>query len=195
MTICLCYRNQGLAFRTGQSFCGKTEFAKCCSKTCNAAVIEPQATIFDGLLSCTRFYSKSSCFSKSNRDIRTFSSQVGAKSNGEDLEDGFSELETPQDTAEEAVSGDENDDDLSSESELSEEEGIADVGKKNLSAPRASSAMVKAILGAIAIPVSKVLNKWVEEGNEVTQTEVSLTIDSLRKRRLFVKALQVIVLV
>lgn len=183
-------RNQGLPLRTGQTFCGKTEFAKCCSEICNAAVIEPQATIFDGLLSRTRFYSKSSCFSKSNRDTRTFSSQVGAKSNGEDLDDGFSELETPQDTAEEAVSGDENDDDLSSESELSEEEGIADVGKKNLSAPKSSSAMFKAILGAIAVPVSKVMDKWVEAGNEVTQTEVALTMDILRKRRLFVKALQ-----
>ncbi|KAH6818697.1 PENTATRICOPEPTIDE REPEAT 596 [Perilla frutescens var. frutescens] len=196
-------RNQRLSSRSGRIFCGKTESANCCSGTYNAAIIEPQETIFNGLLSCTRFYSKSSGFSKSHREVRTFSSQVGAKSNGEDLEDGFSELETPHDTVEAAASGDENDDNLSSGSELSEEEGIADdvpneletlgsetEGKKQLSTVKASSEMCKAILASLSLPVSKVLEKWVEEGNEVTETEVSLTMDILRKRRLFVKALQ-----
>lgn len=92
--------------RSGRILCGKTEFAKCSSETCNAAIIASQETIFDGLLSCRRFYSKSSGFPK---EVRTFSSQVG---NEDDLANGFSELETPENKIEEAVSGDENDDDL-----------------------------------------------------------------------------------
>lgn len=196
-------RIQGLSSRSGRIFSGKTELAKCCSETYNAALIEPQETLYNELLSCTRFYSKSSGFSKSNREVRTFSSQVGAKSNGEDLEDGFSELETPHETVEAAASGDEMDDDLSSGSELSEEEGIADDvlnelethgsktdGKKQFSTGKAISAMSRAILASPAVPVSKVMEKWVEEGNEVTETEVNVTMVILRKRRLFVKALQ-----
>lgn len=210
--VCLGSRNQGLTSRTGRICCGKTEIARFCSETYNAGIIERQEKIFDGLLSCIRFCSTLSSFPKSHSGVCTFSSQAGAKSSGvddDDLEDGFSELETPRDTAQEATSGDENDDDLSSRSELSEEEGIADdvlnqleafdtktaAGEKKSARTRVSSAMTKAILAAPASPVSKVLDKWVEEGNEVTQEEVSLTMLHLRKRRMFVKAFQVIILI
>lgn len=121
------------------------------------------------------------------------------------MEDGFSELETPHDTVEGAASGDESDGGMGSGSE---DEGVADDvlgeletpgsetdGKKNLATAKASSAVCKAILAAPAIPVGKVLDKWVEDGNEATQSDVLLAMDILRKRRLYVKALQVIVLV
>ncbi|XP_057785370.1 pentatricopeptide repeat-containing protein At1g80270, mitochondrial-like [Salvia miltiorrhiza] len=197
------FGNKGLPSRSGRIFRGKTELAGCCSETSTAAIIAPRETIFDGLLSCTRFYSKSSGFPKSNKGVRTFSSQVDAKSNGEDLEDGFSELETPHDTVEEAASGDESDGGLGSGSELSEDEGNADGElneletpgpetdvKKKLTTAKASSPMCKAILADPALPVSKVLDKWIEDGNEVTQSEALLAMDTLRRRRLYVKALQ-----
>ncbi|XP_042046758.1 pentatricopeptide repeat-containing protein At1g80270, mitochondrial-like [Salvia splendens] len=192
------FRNKGSPSRSGRIFRGKTEFAGCCSETSNAAIIAPRETIFDGLLSCTRYYSKSSGFPKSNREVRTFSSQVDANGNGEDLEDGFSELEAPQNSVEEAASGDESDDGSGSGSELSEDElneldtpGSETDGKKDkLTRAKASSAMCKAILAAPTSPVSKVLEKWVEDGKEVTESEAQLAMDILRRRKLFVKALQ-----
>ncbi|KAI3446565.1 hypothetical protein Pfo_003230 [Paulownia fortunei] len=140
-------------------------------------------------------------------EVRTFSSEAGAKSSGEqddNLEDAFSELETPHDAVQKAASGDEIDDESMSESELSEGESIADdiqneletlgtetdAGEKRSLKTVATSAMIKAILAAPTLSVSQVLDKWVEAGNEVTRTEVSLTMLNLRKRRMFVKALQ-----
>lgn len=176
-------------------------------QNCTAGIIEPQEKLIGGLLSSTRFYNSSSSSSKFHREVRTFSSQAGAKSSGEDnddLEDGFSELETPLDKAQGSTSGDESDD---SKSDISEEDVDDDlqneletfdtetaVREKKSRRTRASSAMTKVILASPASSVSTVLNKWVEEGNEVTQTEVSLTMLHLRKRRMFVKALQVIIL-
>ncbi|KAL8489317.1 hypothetical protein ACS0TY_024799 [Phlomoides rotata] len=179
------FRNQGLASRVSRICCGKTEVARCCSVPCNAEIIGTQEKVFDGMLCCTRSYSSSSIFLKSHGEVCFFSSQADTKTNGEDdddLEDGFSDLETPQDT----VPGD--GDDLSS---ASEGEGSVDtaVGEKKSPLSRTSE-ITKAILNAPALPVSKVLDKWVEEGNEVTRTEVSLAMLNLRRRRLFVKALQ-----
>ncbi|KAL1548761.1 pentatricopeptide repeat-containing protein, mitochondrial [Salvia divinorum] len=196
------FGNKGLSSRSGQIFCGKTEFVGRCSETSNAAINSPRETMFDGP-SCTKFYSKSSGFPKSNRGARTYSSQVDAKSNGEELEDGFSELETQHDSVEESASGDESDGGLGSGSELSEDECMADGelneletsgsetdAKKKLTTAKASSAMCKAILAAPTLPVSKVLEKWVEDGNEVTRSETHLAMSNLRVRKLFVKALQ-----
>lgn len=59
------------------------------------------------------------------------------------------------------------------------------------SAAKASSAMSRAILSALPLPINKVMDKWVEEGNEVTRSEVHVAMAVLRKRKMFVKALQV----
>lgn len=183
------FRNQGLISRISRICCGKAEIGRCSLEPCSAENIETQEKVFDVMLGCTRYYSSSSVFLKSHGEVRLFSSQADTKTNGEDdddLEDGFSDLETPQDT----VQGDGNDDDLSS---ASEGEDTAVVEKKSYLSR--TSGMTKAILNSPALPVSKVLDKWVEEGNEVTSTEVSVTMLHLRKRRLFVKALQVIFLI
>ncbi|KAG6382442.1 hypothetical protein SASPL_157891 [Salvia splendens] len=116
------FRNKGSPSRSGRVFRGKTEFAGCCSETSNAAIIAPHETIFDGLLPCMKYYSQSSGFQSRTGESELFSSQVDANGNGEDLEDGFSELETPQDSVEEAASVDESDDGSGSGSELSEDE-------------------------------------------------------------------------
>ncbi|KAL0359628.1 UNVERIFIED_CONTAM: Pentatricopeptide repeat-containing protein, mitochondrial [Sesamum angustifolium] len=132
--------------------------------------------------------------------------QAGAGNSGQEddeLEDGFSDLEKPSHVAQESTSGDESesDDDLISRSELSGEEDVAEDIQNELEAlgtetdvevkkSPETSAMAKAILDAPASLVSTVLDKWVEEGNEVTQNEVSLTMFQLRIRRFFIKALQ-----
>lgn len=174
-------RNRGLSTRTGQICCGK--ITGCCLETYNAGVIESPERIFDGLLSCTRSYITSSSFLKSHREARAFWFQAGANSNGEDgnnLDDGFSELETPQ----EATPGGEIDD-----------ENETAAGDKNKPTTVAFSATTNAIRAAPDSSISTVLDKYVEDGNEVTQDDVSSTMNYLRKRRLRIKALQVTILV
>lgn len=152
-------------------------------ETYNAGVIESPEGTFDGLLSCTRSYITSASFLKSRREARAFSSQAGANSNGkddDDLDGGFSELETPQDIFQEATSGDETDDEYETAGE-----------DKNEPADVPFSAIIAAMRVAPESPVSMVMDKWVEEGNEVTQAEVSSAMHYLRKRRLRTKALQV----
>lgn len=189
----------------------KSELSSCYLENYNAGIIESQGKVLDALVYSRRFYNTSSS-SKSYMEVRTFSSQAGAKSSGEQddaLEDAFAEIDTPHDVAQEAASGDEIDDVSMSESEFCESESVAgdiqneletlgtetDVAEKKSPKPRFPSAMTKAVLDAPALPVSEVLDKWVEAGNEVTQTEVSLTMRYFRNRRMFVKALQVSLLI
>lgn len=207
---CFLSRNRGVSLGTGQIFYAKSDKVTCLENY-NAGVLEPQAKIPDGLLTSTRFFNTSSVSPKSHREVHSFSSQARAKSTKEDdddLEDGFSELETPPGVPEAVIFDGDSDDDLS-KSELCEDEGIAediqndlevfgvesDVGENNSPRTRASSAMTKAILGSPTLSVSKVLDKWVGQGNEVNKTEATLTMIQLRKRRMFGKALEVIILI
>ncbi|KZV22470.1 pentatricopeptide repeat-containing protein mitochondrial-like [Dorcoceras hygrometricum] len=173
-------------------------------ETCYASFTEPQEKLLDGFLSTARFYNTST--SKLYKEIRTVSSQAGPKSSGEDdddLEDGFSDLETPNDLVQETVSGDENSDGPTSDSELSEEVDAddmqrelevlgteTDVGERKSTKKRATSVMTSVFLAAPSSPVSEIMDKWVEEGNSVTQADVSICMIELRKRRLFARALQ-----
>lgn len=160
-----------------------------CQEDYNAELLEPQIKLLDGPPYSTRFYKTSS---KSYGDVRTFSSHAGAKSTGKEddgLEDGFSELE------------DENDD-LTSASE-SDVEGATDGGldaidtvngaAKKSSRISAISSLTKAVLGAGPDQsVVEALEKWLEDGNEVTEAEVALTLLQLRRRHLYHKALQLL---
>ncbi|KAL0404806.1 UNVERIFIED_CONTAM: Pentatricopeptide repeat-containing protein, mitochondrial [Sesamum radiatum] len=198
--------SRGLSSGTARVCFGNSEIAGWCLENYDAGITKPQGKLCDGLLSSTGFYNTKSSCSKSQSEVRTFSSQAGAGNSGQeddDLEDGFSDLEKPSYVAQESTSGDESegDDDLISRSELSEEEDVAEDTQNELEGlgtgtdveekktPKIS-AMTKAILNAPASSVSMVLHKWVEEGNEVTQDEVSLTMFQLRIRRNFTKALQ-----
>ncbi|KAL3819695.1 hypothetical protein ACJIZ3_005600 [Penstemon smallii] len=207
--MCLCPRNQGLSSVTARICSGKSEIARGYVDNYRAGHIETEEKQFEGLISSARFYNAFSSSSKSCSDVRYFSSQVGATSSGEendDSEGGFSEPETPQNAVKETITSlDENDDDLIPESELSQEEGVdddmqkeleplgteADKGEKKSSKNKGISSLSKAILVNPSLPLSKVLNKWVEEGNEVTQLEFALTMIYLRRRRMYLKALQV----
>ncbi|KAK4481763.1 hypothetical protein RD792_012674 [Penstemon davidsonii] len=188
--------NHGLSSGIARICCGKSEVARCYLENHSSGYVETEEKSFGGLLSSTRFLNTFSTVSKSCGGVRTFSSQVGAKDSGEEDDDldGFSELETPHDAVQEATSSDESDDELLSEGDIAvddmQNDTETDVGKKRYTEPKAISEMTKAILATPALAVSKVLDKWVEEGNEVTQTEVSITMLHLRKRRMYIKALQ-----
>ncbi|CAA3029073.1 pentatricopeptide repeat-containing At1g80270, mitochondrial-like [Olea europaea subsp. europaea] len=204
-------RNRGFSIWPSQICCVKTEIARCYMDNYNAEFIEPQEIPADGLHSFRRFYNKASNFWKLSVEVRGYSSQADSK-NGEedeDLEEGFSELEGP--TVSGAIlednAGDENDDELISGPELSEEEssddGIqgtqnelevidneTDVAEKLSSRKMGTSALARAILDAPASSLGKFLDKWVAEGNEATRLEVLSAMLTLRKRRLYGKALQ-----
>ncbi|XP_028057795.1 pentatricopeptide repeat-containing protein At1g80270, mitochondrial-like [Camellia sinensis] len=120
----------------------------------------------------------------------SFSSQADTKSSAQeedDLEDGFSELETAAsaaDVVQDSNVDDLNEDQLISEPELSEEEDDGDgveepqndlelfdteveVTEKRPPQKRASSALFKAIMAAPGLSVQSALDKWVEEGNDL----------------------------
>ncbi|KAL2464584.1 Pentatricopeptide repeat-containing protein [Forsythia ovata] len=204
-------KNRGFSIGSSRICGGKTEIARCYMDNHKAECIEPQEIPADGLQSFRRFYDKSSNFRKLSVEVRGYSSQADSKSGEEDddLEDGFSELEGP--TASGAVSednaGDENDDELISGPELSEEESSGDemqgtqnelevldnetdVAEKVSLRRMGTSALARAILAAPASSLGKFLEKWVAEGNEVNRLEVVLAMLALRKRRLYGKALQ-----
>ncbi|XP_073034093.1 pentatricopeptide repeat-containing protein At1g80270, mitochondrial-like [Primulina eburnea] len=199
----ICLKNRGLSYGVSQICCVTSQNSTRHLENCYSGFAEPQEKLLDGFLSTVRFYNTSTF--KSYTEMRTFSSQTGPKCSREDdddLEDGFSDLETPHVLVQETVSGDENSDGPTSELELSEEVDADDlqkelevlrsetvVGETKSTKKRATSAMTRVILSTPS-SISEILDKWVKEGNKVTQADVSLCMIELRKRRLFVRALQ-----
>ncbi|KAL3637141.1 hypothetical protein CASFOL_019440 [Castilleja foliolosa] len=192
-------RNQGVRSGSNIIRCSNSDISRYLENS-NTGIIDTQDKIFDGLLASARFLNTSSISPKSHCKVRAFSSQTdttSTKEDDDDLDDGFSELGTP---ALVVTSEDDSDDE-----DISEEEGIAaddiqnelevfgiETGavEKNSPRTRAFSEMTRVILASPPVPVSKVLDKWVEEGNQVTQTEATITTLHLRKRRMFGKALE-----
>jgi len=139
---------------------------------------------------------------------RNLSSQAGAKSSdGEDeLEDGFSDLETPpeSDKIEDVV--DKEDVDVSSEGDVSEleldgtaesvlsedETELSDEKKKARS--NIASALFRTLMETPRVAINSALDKWVSEGKPLGRAEISLVMLDLRRRRFYGKALQVIIL-
>ncbi|GAB2295612.1 hypothetical protein Dimus_029768 [Dionaea muscipula] len=138
---------------------------------------------------------------------RSISSHAGARSGGEeedDLDDGFSELEGPENL--ETLQGTLTDDDkkLVSEPELSdddegeeslEKELISDPGGDDISETlsqrnRFSSSVFKAIMDNQSQRVYKTLDKYVADGKDLSRSEISDAMICLRKRKMYSKALQ-----
>lgn len=134
------------------------------------------------------------------------SSQAGAESSGEedDLEDGFSELETAGNSEKKRdhIAKDETEDGLDSDQEFSvdvEETASnelelfgaeTDVSDKKSSGRRTTSGLFKALISAPGLSTHKVLDKWLEEGKNLSRAEISSATLNLRKRRMYGRALQ-----
>lgn len=146
--------------------------------------------------------------SKSFLAVQSFSSLASAKSSGDHngvLGDALTRLEIRQDTVQEAASAGEMDEESISESDLSVGVGVADdmqnelhmldtvsdVGEERSSITEAPWGLINGLLSAPLQRVSRILDGWVEVGNEVTRTEVSSILLELYRRRMFDKALQV----
>ncbi|XP_068660222.1 pentatricopeptide repeat-containing protein At1g80270, mitochondrial-like [Aristolochia californica] len=148
---------------------------------------------------------------KSYGGSQTLSSQAGAKSSDEeDADDGFSELETSseaEDVVETAVS-EEKPEELISESHFSDDEPEADTLETTQSGlvlsdaevdPPAGkdiqkkvSSLFKVIVSAPRQGVTKAIDQWAAEGNSLGRSEIFATILNLRKRKMFLKALQLL---
>ncbi|CAI8613841.1 unnamed protein product [Vicia faba] len=158
-----------------------------------------------GFSSINRCYHSGNASFKFTLGRREFSSEAGASNpkdeEDDDLEEGFSELETPV--------GEESEKLLSSDTELSDESDELDIEEphnelelplshdedvisteKKLSRRKAESELFKAIMEAPGLSIHKVLDKWVEEGNEMSREEISLAMVNLRKRKMYGRALQ-----
>ncbi|GFS36822.1 hypothetical protein Acr_00g0048200 [Actinidia rufa] len=193
-------KNRGFNIRASRISCAKSEVESCYSNEeyCNS---DSCLVISDGYKALKRFYSTSHGSSKFLTGWCSFSSQAHSKGSDQeedDLEDGFSELESP---ARDEESGDE----LISEPELSDGEDDGDVVKepqnelelsdtetdvteKRSPRKRASSALFNAILVAPGFSVQTALDKW-EDENDLTRSEIWLAMLNLRKRRMYGKAL------
>ncbi|NP_001333831.1 pentatricopeptide repeat-containing protein [Solanum lycopersicum] len=139
------------------------------------------------------------------KESRSFSSQAGTKSSGEEdsnSDDGFSELESSSATeaiqevnkVDESVSEHEiSDEDLDGEDVEAPQELLSDteaeINKRKSPRNGVSSALFNAVMAAPALRVSKIMDKWVE-GNNVTRVEVASAMLNFRKRRMYGKALQ-----
>ncbi|XP_068662191.1 pentatricopeptide repeat-containing protein At1g80270, mitochondrial-like [Aristolochia californica] len=142
---------------------------------------------------------------------QTLSSQAGAKSSDEeDADDGFSELETASETEDvvEKNISEEKPEEQISESEFSDDESEADTLETTQSGLVLSDAEVdhpadkdtrkkvsslfKVIVAAPRQGVPKAIDQWVAEGNSLGRSEIFATILNLRKRKMFLKALQLL---
>lgn len=138
---------------------------------------------------------------------RNLSSQAGTNSSDseDELEDGFSDLETPaeSDKVEDVVG---KDADVSPEGEISEGElddtaegglGLSDVdtesiGEKAESKRSVVLPLIKILMETPRGSINTALDKWVNEGKSLGRSEISMVLVTLRKRRFWGKALQFI---
>lgn len=179
----------------------------CCG---NPGVPISKSECVDGLSVVLKPFSHGSSFRlmMSSWGSRNLSSHAGTKSSDSenDLEDGFSDLETPPSTDRiEDIGHKEDDCDLVSESDASEEDfaedgenlvGLSgtntDANGEKAAKEKNSSPLFKIIMDAPHSSVDSALDKWVEEGNALGRGEIAVVILNLRNRRLYVKALEVV---
>ncbi|XP_022767891.1 pentatricopeptide repeat-containing protein At1g80270, mitochondrial-like [Durio zibethinus] len=174
-----------------------------------AIIFESSQTISDKRLSLLRFYHSTHASSNLPVGRCGLSSQAGAESSGKenDLEDGFSELETAanaetkenrnaQDETQDGLdsdrepSGDEEDVEGTASNELELSEAETDVSHKKSSTRRTASELFQAIISAPGLSIHKVLDKWLEEGKDLSRAVIAVTMLSLRKHRMHDRALQ-----
>ncbi|XP_043720686.1 pentatricopeptide repeat-containing protein At1g80270, mitochondrial-like isoform X2 [Telopea speciosissima] len=198
--------------------CHVGAFRACCTKFIvqsdyieNAVgITEPAELVAGAPLLPKRLYHSPSIHVYLHPGSRSLSSQAGAKSSGdeEELEDGFSELETPAsiDSIEESNTGEEIDEELVSGPDLSDidsVESLAEASQNELDLSDAEAGatdeeskkkrfpldLFRAIMNAPH--VGSALDKWVAEGNRLGRSEISVCMINLRKRRMYGRALQI----
>ncbi|KAF5938132.1 hypothetical protein HYC85_025638 [Camellia sinensis] len=199
-------RNRGFSIKTSRASCVKSKVTSCYldDKASNG---DSCLVISDGCMPLKRFYSSAHGSPKFLMGTCSFSSQADTKSSAQeedDLEDGFSELETPAsaDMVQDSNVDGENEDELISEPELSEEEddddGVeepqnelelsdteADVTEKRSPPKRAFSTLFQAIVDAPGF-----LSEWLESTKQLdfVERDYASRLDLIAKVRGLQKA-------
>ncbi|KAK7246674.1 hypothetical protein RIF29_41544 [Crotalaria pallida] len=188
-------RSQGFNVGASRASCVK-------SMPTTTACVEREAGIHDSYLTtCSRFLSTKSFYDSSRASLklavsrRELSSQADASNSKEDddLEEGrLSDPEAHGNDSESEVDVSDGEEDV--EKPPYDELGLSDTeidpaakksqGKKN------ESNLFKAIVSAPGLSVQSALDKWVEEGKELRKEEIVLALGSLRKRKMYGRALQ-----
>lgn len=170
-----------------------------------ATIFESPQLISDICMPLKRFYHTDRASVNQFMCRRGLSSEAGTKSSGEedDLEEGFSELETAASTDAVRHINAEDEDELISEPEFSDVDAEPSQNELELSDTEndpsrgrpstkgTASSLFKAIMASPGLSVNNALDKWVEEGNELSRAEISMAMFNFRKLRLYGRALQV----
>lgn len=182
---------------TSHVCCDKSEILFICLES-KATISKPDQAVSERHL----FYHMTNVCSKFSTGRHSLSSQAGAETSEseDDLEDGFSELQT---SATADATGElvfepelsEDDTDVVEESsqnplELLDTETYS--GEKTSLGKRVPSELFNAINAAPGVPIHSILDNWFAKGKDLDRAEISLAMLDLRKRRLYVRALQVI---
>lgn len=203
--VCSLFRAQGLNLAAFRSCAGIAPFSSHTEdKSSNS---QHHGFTLDSWISsniCQPIVHFSNHFSVGNRSL---SSEAGAKSGGEedDVEEGFSELEAPEASETTGKNDESSDSSSDSESDLSNvdenmEENLETelMGDAEMVAGGAESTknwgpspLLKLILDASGQAVSDVLDRYVAEGKDVSRTEAYQVLLNLRRRKMYVKSLQV----
>ncbi|XP_058005159.1 pentatricopeptide repeat-containing protein At1g80270, mitochondrial isoform X2 [Hevea brasiliensis] len=117
-----------------------------------------------------------------------YCSQAVASSENDKIKDGFLELGT---TAMPDIIEVSNAEEVDEEELLPELEFVDDA-EKGASSEKKSTGLelLNSIMGVPSVAISDILKKWAEEGNKLSQNGISMIIVSLKKRRMYWKALQ-----
>ncbi|KAK1412945.1 hypothetical protein QVD17_34573 [Tagetes erecta] len=131
--------------------------------------------VFDGSLLLSRFYSQSRGPQGSFIGNHSFCSQAGSETEKESIKEAD-------------MSGSESESESESELDLldAEEETVENSERER----RGSSGLFKAVAESSTMTVKKALDKWVEEGHDLSKSEISYALFELRRRRMYGKALQ-----
>lgn len=128
-------------------------------------------------------------FAASRREL---SSQAGASSTKEDddeLESGLSGLDLHDES--DADLSDGHDDGGKPHDDLGLSDAEIDPAKRKSRGRQIHSELFNAILNAPGLSVDSALDKWVEQGKELSRKEIILVVRNLRRRKMFGRALQV----
>ncbi|KAI9082048.1 hypothetical protein K1719_035973 [Acacia pycnantha] len=188
-------RLRGFSAGTSRACCVKLTTSKVEAKP---GIVESPQISCKGSLSFQKFHSAGQ--TSFNIIVREISSQADARSKKED-DDMEYELETPE--GEVHDNGGEDFELISKQDSSYENEGVEDLNngqelsdteidstEKESQQKGIRSELFKEITRIPGLSVNSVLTKWVEEGKELSRSEISLAIHNLRVLRMYGKALQ-----
>ncbi|MED6112329.1 hypothetical protein PIB30_060729 [Stylosanthes scabra] len=171
-----------------------------CIKLMPAVSVEDGAGICrSSQIECSKVLSPMTCYHtghsspKLTVSRRELSSQADAnsKNNDDGLDEALSyELQTQGINDEETDLGDDDEDVKKPQDEMELSDTENDPTDKKSRHRKGLSKLFMEIIKAPGLSVRSILDKWIEEGKDISREEISLTLVNLRRRKMYVRALQ-----